>query len=117
MYDASYGEEEQKAHICGQGRSVLIDAELCRTQCQGAVGIRTVDDIIAEVGFHVVAHGGDAQWAIAEFEPRITVRRVVEEWRCMASRGKTGRYNGSRDRPGCVKQLTHRSRSSCRRKR
>lgn len=85
----------------------MIDAELWRTQCQGAVGIRTVDDIVTVIGFQVVAHGGNADGAIAELESPTRLRRVVKKCRCMmSSRGKGGRYTDVSG--GDVKQLTAR---------
>ena len=78
----------------------MIDAELWRTQCQSAIGVGAVDDIVAVVGFH----SGDTQGEIAGLEWLTRLRRVVEKCRCMMSlRGNAARCTDVSG--GYVKQL------------
>lgn len=61
VYDHGYCEKDQEADVSGQGRLVLIDTQLGWTQGQGAIGLWTVDDIVA-VSSLVDTHGWLWEW-------------------------------------------------------
>lgn len=55
MEEERNGEEEEECDVAAQGRAVLVDAGLDGTEGEGAVGGRTVDNVVVRV--ELVDHG------------------------------------------------------------